>query len=71
MRSTVSKIEKKFRETGTFKNVRKSGRPSANADTTLDVLLSFEEDAHTSVRKVSRDIGVSKTTVHKLLKLEK
>lgn len=70
-RSTVSKLETKFLETGTVANLRKSGRPPANADTALDVLLSFQEDAHTSVRKVSREIGVGKTTVHKLLKLEK
>ena len=59
----------KFRETGTVENARKSDRPSVNDDTKLDVLLAFEGDAHTSVRKVSRDFDVSKTTVHKVLKL--
>lgn len=69
--STVSKVEKKFRETGTVESARKSGRPSVNFDRKVDVLLAFEEDPHTSVRKISRDLDVSKTTVHKFLKLEK
>ncbi|KAI4455390.1 transposable element tc3 transposase-like protein [Holotrichia oblita] len=69
--STVGKVEKKFRETGTVESTRKSGRPSVTFDRKLDVLLAVEEDPHTSVRKISRDLDVSKTMVHKLLKLEK
>lgn len=69
--STVSKIEKKFREFGTVEDLPKSGRPKINDDTKLNVFLALEENPHNSVRQVSRDHDVPFTSVHKMLKNEK
>lgn len=69
--SAVSKIERKFRETGSVKDVPKSGRKQTSEDKKLDVLLTFQENPHTSSRQVGLDNNMDHTTVLKILKKEK
>lgn len=51
-------------------NAPKSGRPSVY-DTKINVLLTFKEYPHTYIRKYSRYLDVTRTLVHKLVKLKK
>lgn len=44
--STVSKIQKKFRDTGDVKDISKSGRPQISDDKKVDILLQLEENPH-------------------------
>lgn len=71
--STVSKILKKFYATGTVANLPKSGRPrtATNEDHKENVLLSVEEQPKNSLRNVGRDVGISHTSVQRILKNEK
>ncbi|XP_057658360.1 uncharacterized protein LOC130895195 [Diorhabda carinulata] len=65
--STVSKIEKKFREIGHIRDAPKSGRPSISEETQLDVLLSVQERPHVTTRELASELNVSKTAVIKTL----
>lgn len=69
--STVSKIEKKFRETGHVKHVANAGRPKMNDNVKLDVLLSVAENHQINSRQIAADKDISKTSVLRLLKKEK
>ena len=69
--STVSKLEKKFRETGSVEDIPRKGRPTIPDDKKLDILLAMEEDPHNSVRQISIDHGAAAMTVHNLLTVEK
>ncbi|XP_030754949.1 uncharacterized protein LOC115881550 [Sitophilus oryzae] len=69
--STLSRIENKFRETGSVDNLSKSGRPSVSEEAKTNIFLSFEENPHNSVRQVGREYNVSKSCVHSLLRLER
>lgn len=54
--STVSRIEKKFREHGVVKNLLKSGRPKKlNEDTQLDVVLEIENNPQATSRSIALD----------------
>jgi hypothetical protein len=70
-RSTVSKLEIKFRETGSVEDIPRKGRPTIPDDKKLDILLAMEEDPHNSVRQISIDHGAAAMTVHNLLTVEK
>lgn len=69
--STVSKIEKKFRETGHVRDLPKGSRKPVAENTKLDVLLAFQEDPHTSSRQVALDNNIHHATVLATLKKEK
>lgn len=69
--STVSKLERKFRETGSVDDLPKVGRPNINEETKLNVLLAMEENPHNSLRRISRYQDIPVTSVHKIMKLEK
>lgn len=71
--STVSKIEKKFRDHGTVKNLPKTGRPVTvlTEDVQLDILLEIEDNPHSTSRNIALDYNLSHTSVLKLLKMEK
>uniref|UniRef100_A0A2S2PUA8 DUF4817 domain-containing protein n=1 Tax=Schizaphis graminum TaxID=13262 RepID=A0A2S2PUA8_SCHGA len=53
-RATFSNIEKKLRETGSFH--------------TVNVLAAFSNDPHASVRSVAKEMDISHTSVHRILK---
>lgn len=69
--STVSKIERKYRETGSVDDLPKKGRPVIDEDTKLNVFLAMEENPHNSVRQLGRDYDIPFTSVHKVLKQQK
>lgn len=70
---TVSQLIKKFRETGSIKNVQKSGRPKSatNEDKALDVILTVEETPRVSIREIAEHSGISHSSVQRILKTEK
>lgn len=69
--STVSKIEKKFRETGHVKHIANAGRPKINENVKLNVLLSTEENPHIMSRQIAANNEVSQRSVLRILKTEK
>ena len=68
--STVSKIVKKYDDTGSVKNKAKSGRPKSatNNENALNLLLHVQEDPHVSTRQLARDYNVSQASVCNLMK---
>lgn len=68
--ATVIKTVQRFEETGSVKNRPKSGRPKSVTDDehSLDTLLSFVENPHTSLRKVAQEHNVHFTSVRNVLK---
>jgi Transposase. len=69
-RSTVSKIERKFREAGHVRDLPRSGRPSVSDDKKLNVLLSIEENPHKATQEIALDNEIAKASVRKILKSE-
>ena len=72
-KSTVSRTITRFNDTGSVKDRPRSGRPSTatNEEKSLDVLLSFIEDPHTSIRKTSQQHEICKFSIQKILKTNK
>lgn len=71
--STVFRIYKKFETTGSIENRPKSGRPSKAKDED-NILLTLSHVAHrpkTSIRALSREIPLCRSTVTKILKDKK
>lgn len=64
------RLEVNLRRYGAFKKPKQEER-QFNEDTELNVLLQVEESPETSVREISSNIGVSKRTVHEVLKKHK
>jgi len=71
--STVERTVRRFNEAGTVKDLPRSGRPrsAGNAENSLNVLLSFTEDPHSSIRRVSQEHDISKSSVHNTLQRAK
>lgn len=61
------RIETNLRNYGSFKKPKKQQRRFAE-NSELDVLLAVQENSRTSTREIAHNIGVSKTTVHSILK---
>ncbi|EFN89264.1 hypothetical protein EAI_01596, partial [Harpegnathos saltator] len=63
-KSTVQYTVTRLLETGTVQDRPRSGRPKSatNDDMSLDVLLSFQENPHTSVPRTAQ--AISKLTAH-------
>lgn len=72
-RSTVTRLSKKFQETGSVLDTHKPGRKSVlqNVNVVNNILNSFREDCHFSIRKATRDLGHSPNTVVNVLKANK
>jgi len=70
---TVQRAVRRFNDTGTVRDLPKSGRPrsAGNKEKSLDVLLLFTEDPHTSVRRTAQEHEISKSSVHNILKRAK
>lgn len=73
VRSTVSKLVRKFRETGNVKDMPKSGRPKSvtNHDKVLDVLVSVMDNPITSTTQLALDNAISQSSVVRILKKNK
>ncbi|XP_023311368.1 uncharacterized protein LOC108904994 [Anoplophora glabripennis] len=69
--STISRIEAKWRETGTVKDLGKPGRPGVPNDKKLDILVSLNENPNLSSTQLALDNTVHRSTVTKFLKKEK
>lgn len=70
-KSAVSKIERKWRDTGSVKDLTGKGRPTISDEKKLDLLLTYEENPHSSTTQAACDNDVHRTTVAKILKKEK
>lgn len=69
--STVSRVEARFRETGHVKDRPKSGRPDIAEETKINVLLTLQENPHTSSRQIGLDNDIDHSTVTKFLRKQK
>lgn len=69
--STISRIEAKWRETGTVKDLGKPGRPGVPNDKKLDILVSLTENPNLLTTQLGLDNTVHRSTVTKFLKKEK
>lgn len=71
--STVQKTVRRFENTGTISDLPRSGRPmsAGNEEKSLDVVLTFTEDPHSSVRRAAQVHEISKSSIHNILKREK
>lgn len=70
-RSTVSKIEKQFRENGHFRQTNNHRRSALSEEVKINVLLSVEENPHVSTRQIARELEISQSSVERVLKVEK
>lgn len=72
-RCTVSRVIKKFRQTGNVKNLPKSGRPitATGGEKALNIMLSVEENPRQSLRKLADDFDICPKSVSNLFKKEK
>lgn len=71
-RTTVTKIYRKFRDVGHVKDLQRSGRPKVTTeDKVLDVLLTINENPHSSTRQLALDNNISQGTVLNILHKEK
>lgn len=70
-KSTAYRTVDRFLRTGSIKDEPRSGRPktAANDEKSLEILLSFEDDSHTSIRKVAQQTQSNKSIVQRVLKL--
>lgn len=68
-KSTVHRTVSRFEQTGSVSDKPRSGRPksASNEEKSLGVLLNFQENVHSSTRKVAQQVGVSQTSVVRIL----
>ncbi|KAJ8944162.1 hypothetical protein NQ318_013402 [Aromia moschata] len=64
----VSRIERKYRELGHVRDAPRQGRPKINENVQQDVILSALENPHCTVRQVSRDLNIGKSSVSNIFK---
>jgi transposase len=69
--STVSRVASKWRTSRTIKDSVKSGRPGISEEKKINILLSLQEDSHSSSTQLGRDYDIHQTTVSKFLQKEK
>lgn len=69
--TTVSRIERQYRENGHVRTLPRNRQPKIDEETKVNVLLTYEDNPVTPARQVARDLGVSHTSVLKILKEEK
>jgi len=69
--STVSRVERKFREAGHVRDLPRSGRPSISDNKKLNVVLSIEENPHKPTHEIALNNEMGKSSVIRILKKEK
>lgn len=73
-KSTVVRTVHRFQETGSVKDLPRSGRPKSVSgdDKAIEVLQAFVEDPHNSTRKAAQQLDdISKSSIHRILKSNK
>lgn len=56
-----------FQETGSVKDLPRSGRPGVSQQTVENVQVAFQRSPQKSIRRASRELHVPKSTIHKVL----
>lgn len=69
--STVSKLIRKFRETGSVATKPRTGRPQVSENVKQQIMELVQNNVHSSVRGISKEINVSKSSVWNTLKQAK
>ena len=71
-KNTVQAIADKFYQTGSVHDLPRSGRPRTgrSTDNIAAVSESVRESPSTSVRHRSQELGISRATVHRILKID-
>ena len=69
--TSVGRLINKCRETGSVVDKKRSGRPGLSAETRAQVLEKIASSPRKSVRRASSEIGVPRSTMQKVLKVEK
>lgn len=67
--TTVQNTVNKFNDVGNIRDLPRLGRPSSatNEEKSLDVLLSFTENPHHSIRRAAQEHDIGRSSVHKIL----
>jgi transposase len=66
--STVGKVVRKFKETGSVMDKPRSGRPSVSDETKETIMAKFTASPRKSLRRTAMELGVPKTTISRILK---
>ena len=69
--TSVGRLINKFRKTGSVVDKLQSGRPGLSPETRAQVLEKIASSPRKSVRRASSEIGVPRSTMQKVLKVEK
>ncbi|CAI9724646.1 Hypothetical predicted protein [Octopus vulgaris] len=69
--TTVGKLIKKFKETGSVLDKPRSGRPKTSDETKEAVMVKVSTSPKKSLRRTSTVLCVPKPTIHKMLNEEK
>lgn len=67
-RNAVRNLIRKFRETGSVQDVSRSGRPITSEETVNDVKDRMERSPTKSVRRLSQEADISKSSAHRILR---
>lgn len=67
----ISRLIKKFNETGSVTDKKKTGRPPMDEETEIEVIGRASMNSQQSVREISQQSNVPKSTVHRILKKHK
>lgn len=63
----ISRLIKKFDETGSVADKKSTGRPPVDEATEIEVIGQASMDSQQSVREISKKSNIPKSTVHKIL----
>lgn len=72
-KSVVGKTLRRFEQTGSVKDLPRSGRPrtAKSDDNKLDILLAVSEDPHLSTNQLAANFNISQSSIVSFLKSEK
>jgi hypothetical protein len=66
--NSIRRWDKQLKETGSLLDKQRSGRPSVSDGSVKNIRRSFIRGPKKSVRKCALQLGLPKTTVHRVLK---
>src|SRR6185437_13072401 len=71
--STVVRLLRKFKQTGSVEDAKRSGRPKTATDEEkqINTLALFNRSPIKSQRKASAEVGISPSSINRILKLHK
>ncbi|GBN56567.1 hypothetical protein AVEN_93054-1 [Araneus ventricosus] len=67
-RNKIHRWDKQFRDSGSLLNKPRSGRPSVSDESIQVILDRYLRSPKKSMLECARELGLTKTTVHKVLK---